>query len=62
MFLSFHSARFIMGDFPQKPIESHAGCTQKGGVYMIEVSRENFGPSLGHWSHPQVERQILVSR
>ena len=32
MFVSFHNARLIRGDLPNKPIESHAGYTQKGNL------------------------------
>ena len=37
--LSFHSAGFIRGDLPSKPIESHARYTQRRGAYAIETSR-----------------------
>ena len=40
-FVTFHNARFIRGDLPNKPIDSYAAYTQRGGAYMIEASRES---------------------
>lgn len=37
--MSFHNARFISGDLPNKPIELHAGFIQKGGAYEIVQSQ-----------------------
>lgn len=35
---SFHNARFITQDLPNKPIESCTSYTQRGGAYTIEVA------------------------
>lgn len=33
IFVSFHNTRFIRGDLPNMPVESHATYTQRGGTY-----------------------------
>lgn len=36
--VSFHNARFITKDLPNKPIGSCTNYTQRGGAYTIEVA------------------------
>ena len=48
------------GGWANKPIESHAGYTQRGGAYTIEASRVCMGPwNPGYWPSPQVETRAL---
>ena len=37
--MSFHNAKSIRGDLPNGPIETHTGYMQKGGAYVIEMSK-----------------------
>lgn len=39
MLASFHSAKLLPGDLPSEPMESHAGYTQRGRVYVIKAGR-----------------------
>lgn len=39
MLASFHHARFIRGDLPTKPVESHTDYTKRGGARAIRAIR-----------------------
>ena len=59
--MSFHNARFIRGELPNKLMESHSGYTGKGKLRDRNEQSQHPALSPNHRWCLHVERQTLVS-